>query len=71
MAKGSGLTAYFLQGEAVFHTFSSSVRMRMEGANPKASVEGAAQLPGRVNFLTGPEENWRAGLPSSRRTPSA
>ena len=63
MAKGSGLTAYFLRNEAVFHTLSSSVRMRLEGANPAARVEGAGRLAGQVSFLTGAEENWRSGLP--------
>ena len=63
MAKGSGLTAYFLPNEAVFRTFASSVRMRMEGANPGTLVEGAGRLTGRVSFLAGAEENWRTGLP--------
>ena len=64
MAKGSGLTAFFLQGEVVFRTAASSVRMRMEGANLAARVEGADPLAGRVSFLTGAEENWRTGLPT-------
>jgi hypothetical protein len=63
MAKGSGLTAYFLKDEAVFQTFGSSLRMHLEGANPKVRIEGASPLAGRVNFFTGGEENWRAGLP--------
>jgi hypothetical protein len=63
MAKGSGLTAYFLKDEAVFRTFGSSIRMRLEGANPKVRIEGANPLAGRVNFFTGGEENWHAGLP--------
>jgi hypothetical protein len=63
MAKGSGLTAYFLKDEAVFQTSGSSLRMHLEGANPKVRIEGANPLAGRVNFLTGGEQNWHAGLP--------
>src|SRR6202167_5920097 len=63
MAKGSGLTAYFLKDEAVFQTFGSSIRMHLEGANPKVRIEGSNPLAGRVNFFTGGEENWHAGLP--------
>jgi hypothetical protein len=63
MAKGSGLTAYFLKDEAVFQTFGSSIRMHLEGANPGVRIEGSNPLAGRVNFFTGGEENWHAGLP--------
>src|SRR3984957_9260299 len=63
MAKGSGLTAYFLKDEAVFRTFGSSIRMHFQGANPKVRIEGSNPLAGRVNFFTGGEENWHAGLP--------
>src|SRR5580704_1110047 len=63
MAKGSGLTAYFLKDEAVFRTSGSSLRMHLEGANPKVRIEGSNPLAGRVNFLTGGQENWHAGLP--------
>ena len=63
MAKGSGLTAYFLKDEAVFRTFGSSIRMHLEGANPKVRVEGSNPLAGQVNFFTGGQQNWHAGLP--------
>src|SRR5580658_2409149 len=63
MAKGSGLTAYFLKDEAVFRTSGSLLRMHLEGANPKVRIEGSNPLAGRVNFLTGGQENWHAGLP--------
>src|SRR5580698_6167258 len=63
MAKGSGLTAYFLKDEAVFRTSGSLLRMHLEGANPKVRIEGANPLAGRVNFFTGGKENWHAGLP--------
>ena len=63
MAKGSGLTAYFLRGEAVFRAAGSLVRMRWDGANPNVRIEGASALAGRANFFTGSEESWHAGLP--------
>src|ERR1039458_2892947 len=51
MAKGSGLTAYFSPGEAVFRVAGRSVRMQFEGANPSPRVEGMERLPGHANFL--------------------
>src|SRR5580698_9077578 len=63
MAKGSGLTAYFLKDEAVFQTPGWSLRMHLEGGNAKVRLEGSNPLAGRVNFFTGGEENWHAGLP--------
>ena len=64
MAKGSGLTAYFLADEVDFRANGSPVRMRFgEGAAP-ARIEGAGALPGEgVNFFNGAPSQWRTGLP--------
>ena len=63
MAKGSGLTAYFSPGEAVFRVAGRSVRMQFEGANPSPQVEGMERLPGHANFLIGPQKDWRPDVP--------
>ncbi len=63
MAKGSALTAYFLAGEVVLRTTGAPVRMQFAGSAASARIEGADPLPGRVNFLTGPQDQWRTGLP--------
>ncbi|HEX8096494.1 MAG TPA: hypothetical protein VF507_00600, partial [Pyrinomonadaceae bacterium] len=39
------------------------LRMRIEGANPKASVEGEDALPGKVNYFVGGDPaGWRANV---------
>ena len=62
MAKGSGVTAYFAPGEVVLRVGETPVRMRFEGANPRAAIEATGRLPGVVNFLTGTEETWRVDV---------
>jgi hypothetical protein len=63
MAKGSGLTAYFLRREVLLHAQGAWVHMRFEGANSSARVEGAKPLPGQANFLTGRARQWHRGVP--------
>jgi hypothetical protein len=62
MVKGSGLTAHLLPGEIKLRIAGFTVGMRFEGANPRHQVEGRHALPGRVNFMTGSEANWRVNL---------
>jgi hypothetical protein len=41
------------------------VRMKLEGANPHARVEGVEQLPGRMNYFVGKDPGkWRSGIPT-------
>jgi uncharacterized repeat protein (TIGR01451 family) len=63
MAKGSGLTAYFSPGEALFRVAGRSVRMRFEKANPSPRIEGMERLPGHANFLIGAQRDWRSDVP--------
>lgn len=63
MAKGSGLTAYFLSDEVAFRASGQPVRLRFEGAAPGVRIEGDGALSGRVNFFTGSEDRWRTGIP--------
>ncbi len=66
MAQGSGLTAYFSPGEALFRTGDQAVRMRIVGARASGEVEGIDPLPGQANFLKGDAAEWRLGVPLYR-----
>jgi uncharacterized membrane protein len=63
MAKGSGLTAYFSPGEALFRVAGRSIRMQFEQANPSPRIEGMERLPGHANFLIGAQRDWRPDVP--------
>src|ERR1043165_3832145 len=63
IARGSGLTAYFSHGEALFRRGNASVRMQFVGGRRSVKVEGVERLPGQANFLTGAESQWRQGVP--------
>jgi hypothetical protein len=52
IAKGSALTAYFLEGEVALRATGALVRMQFVGSAAGARIEGADPLSGRVNFLT-------------------
>jgi ATP-dependent protease HslVU (ClpYQ) peptidase subunit len=42
---------------------SVAVRMRFVGANPQAQIRADAQLPGKINYLTGSDPaQWRVGM---------
>ena len=64
IAKGSGVTAYFLAREIELHAHTARIRMQFQGANPAAALEGAGRLPGRVNFLIGHRSGWHRDLPT-------
>ena len=41
-----------------------AVRMQFVGANPQAQIRGDAELPGKINYLTGNDPaQWRTGIP--------
>src|SRR5713226_194391 len=63
MAKGSGLTAFFSPGEALFRMGDASVRVEFAGSRSAVEVVGVDRLAGQANFLIGPEEEWRLGVP--------
>ena len=42
----------------------AAVRMQFVGANPQALIRGDAELPGKINYLTGSNPaQWRTGVP--------
>jgi len=63
MTKGSGLTAWFLPDEVLLNIAGTPVRMRFQGAQRDARVEGLDALPGKANFLTGGANQWRLDVP--------
>ena len=63
MAKGSALTAFFSSEEALFRIEDAFVRVQFLGARPAVEVEGLEPQPGQANFLIGPREEWRLGVP--------
>ena len=47
---------------------SAAVRMQFAGANPQAQISGDAELPGKINYLTGSEPaQWRVGVATFAR----
>ncbi len=43
------------------------LRMAFEGANPDTEVVGGQELPGKTNYLIGPESQWRTNIPQFGR----
>ena len=66
VAQGSGGSAWFSPGEVAFHAGGALVRIFAVGSSPSAVIEGGERLAGSANFLIGPEENWRVGVPLYR-----
>ena len=63
LARGSGATGYFSPGEALFQVRGATLRVQFEGAEPSVEVQGVERLSGEANFLMGPREEWRLGVP--------
>jgi hypothetical protein len=46
----------------------TAVRLRLEGANPQAQIEGMDQLPGKTNYFIGNDpKKWHTGVPTYAR----
>ncbi len=39
-------------------------RLRFAEPNPDTVIEGAKQLPGKINYFIGDRENWRSSIPT-------
>ena len=49
----------------------ATVRMQFVGANPQAQIHGDAELPGKINYLTGNDPaQWRRAWPCSPKSAS-
>ncbi|MGO9258510.1 MAG: SBBP repeat-containing protein [Bryobacteraceae bacterium] len=66
VAQGSGGSAWFSPGEVAFRAGDVLVRISAVGSNPAAAIEGVDRLSASANFLIGPEEDWRIGVPLYR-----
>jgi hypothetical protein len=66
LARGSQSTAYFLPGQILFQVHGDTLRLEFEGAEPTAQPESLSRAVGEANFLIGPQENWRLGIPLYR-----
>jgi hypothetical protein len=63
LAKGSRLNAYFSSRKAVFQMSGASLAIEFIGATGPRLLETTGPTSGEVNFLVGPKEAWRTGVP--------
>jgi hypothetical protein len=69
LARGPGYTL-FLTGDAAVLSLhrqkaNAVLRMKLQGANARASVTGAGALPGKSNYFTGSDPSqWRTNVPT-------
>lgn len=69
LARGPGYTL-FLTGDAAVLSLhgqkaNAVLRMKLQGANARASVTGADALPGKSNYFMGSDPNqWRTNVPT-------
>ena len=73
LGHGRGYDLYLSPGEAVLavSAVSPAVRMKLVGANRRASMEGTDPLPGRANYFLGSNpRQWRTGIPMFTRVVS-
>jgi len=74
LAHGRGYALFLTAADAILSlhakgkqvgTASTFLRMRLEGANPKLSVSGADELPGKSNYFIGKDPaKWRTNIPT-------
>jgi hypothetical protein len=64
VARSAQLTAYFLSAEVAIRMRGNGwIRMQFPGATGPERIAPERRLPGTANFLIGPEEQWRTGVP--------
>ena len=64
IAQTTELTAGFGSDSVAFRVKGTEIRMRFNGRNPRAGLEGIEAMPGRANFLLGDDpDSWRTGVP--------
>ena len=73
VARGGGYTLFLAESGAVLRLRagegeqqrSSTLRLKLEGANRRPPVSGVGELPGRSNYLFGADPSkWRTGVPA-------
>src|SRR5689334_23418087 len=66
LAKGPRLAAYFSARHARIQAGGASLQVEFLGATPEPRLEATGQDSGVANFLVGPENDWRFGVPLLR-----
>jgi hypothetical protein len=65
IAQTRGMTVEFARDFAVYQIHGAQLRVRFAGANPNVSMEGAAAMAARANFLIGDDPAaWHTGVPT-------
>jgi hypothetical protein len=69
LSRGHGYALFLTHDEAVLSIKTpekcAAVRMRLVGSNPKATVNGQAELPGKSNYFLGNDPaKWRTDIPT-------
>ena len=73
LSRGKGYTLFLTPTEAVFslrHTDkkTSTLRMKLVGADANAQVDGKQELQGKVNYMIGNDRTkWHTGIPTFRK----
>ena len=75
-SRGNGYSMFLTSGEAVLalrpqasrsadSASQAVLRMTLVGANPSPRVSGLDELPGKINYLAGPDQRqWRTNVPA-------
>lgn len=62
---------YHAHHDTYGHDFQARIQvvlhLELVGANPKSSVVGLEELPGRINYFIGDRRNWRANIPRYKK----
>lgn len=68
LTRAGGSTVFLEPACATFAVPGAAVRMRLVGAHAAATVAGAEELPGRVNYLIGRDSSkWTTDVPTYAR----
>ena len=68
LARARGGSVGIRSNELLLSLRGASMRLRMLGANPRATLDPADELPGKVNYLYGNDPSkWLTGLPTYAR----
>ncbi|HLG97736.1 MAG TPA: SBBP repeat-containing protein [Bryobacteraceae bacterium] len=68
LAHGSGFDLSITSAAAVLHVRGQAIRMLLVGANPGSTIEALDRMPGRANYMLGPDVRRSYGLYSRVRT---
>lgn len=67
LARGKGYSLFLNRGAQAVIALGAVLKLNFAGGNPNARAEGASELPGKVNYLTGDRSRWRTAIPTYAR----